>query len=329
MLALLFTANLISVKLFGEAEFWFSMVKVATILFMIVIGIIVLLPLGFGPQDGPALSNLWKDGGVFPTGFSQALLVLNIVMFAYIGVELVGVTASEAHNPKVTLRKAINTLPFRIGLFYVGSLIIIMSVQSWTAYHAGQSPFVSVFAYIGIPASAGIVNLVLVTAALSSCNSGIYSTGRMLRTLSLKNDAPRRLAVMSRRQIPVTGIVTSVAVVALGIIVNIVSPDQAFSYMASMAAVGIIFVWGSILICHLVYRAQVADGSLPGVDYRLPGAPYTNILAMALLALVIVLLFFTADGRTALVAGAIWFVLMSLGYVVMVRRSRAGAAVAP
>ena len=326
VLGLLFAANLISVKLFGEAEFWFSIVKVTTILAMIVIGVAVLLPLGFGPQQGPSLTNLWADGGVFPTGFNNALLSLQIVMFAYIGVELVGVTASEARNPKVTLRKAINSLPIRIGLFYIGSLVIIMSVQSWRAYHAGQSPFVSVFEYIGIPAAAGIVNFVLLTAALSSCNSGIYSTGRMLRTLSLKRDAPSRLATVNVRGVPLPGIVFSVTVIALGIIVNIVAPTSAFIYMASVAAIGIIFVWGSLLICHLVYRRRVAAGTLPGVDYRLPGAPLTNYLAMALLALVVVLLFFTSDGRTSLIAGGIWFAAMSGGYLVLERRRRINAA---
>jgi L-asparagine transporter-like permease len=130
---------------------------------------------------------------------------------------------------------------------------------------------------------------------------------------------------MSRRQVPFGGIVASVAVIALGIVVNIVSPDQAFEYMASVAAIGIIFVWGSILVCHLVYRRQVAAGILPAVDYRLPGAPWTNALAGALLLLVVVLLGFTKDGRTALIAGAIWFVLMSLGFVLVQRRRRADA----
>ena len=325
VLGLLFVANLVSVKLFGEAEFWFSIVKVTTILAMILIGIVVLLPLGFGPAEGPSVSNLWADGGVFPTGFNNALLSLQIVTFAYIGVELVGITASEARNPKVTLRKAINSLPIRIGLFYVGSLVIIMSVQSWRAYHAGQSPFVSVFEYIGIPAAAGIVNFVLLTAALSSCNSGIYSTGRMLRTLSLKRDAPQRLATVNRRSVPFDGIVFSVAVIAIGIVVNVVAPNSAFIYMASVAAIGIIFVWGSLLICHLRYRARVAAGRLPGVDYRLPFAPVSNYLALAFLALVIGLLFFTKDGRTSLIAGGFWFSLMSVGYLILAGRRRAAS----
>ncbi|MBM9466653.1 amino acid permease [Nakamurella leprariae] len=323
MLGVLFAANLISVKLFGEAEFWFALVKVATIVGMIVLGILVLLPLGIGPDEGPTLSNLWADGGVFPLGLAAALLSLQIVMFAYIGVELVGVTASEAADPKVTLRRAINSLPLRIGLFYIGSLVIIMSVQSWRAYHEGESPFVSVFSSIGIPAAAGIVNFVLLTAALSSCNSGIYSTGRMLHTLSLKRDAPALFSRMSSRSVPLPGLTLSAGVMALGIVINLVSPEQAFTYLAAFAAAGIVFVWGTLLVCHLVFRRRVARGEVAAVDYRLPGAPVTTVLALTLLGLVVVLLAFTADGRLSLIVGAVWFLLLPVGYRLSRRRQRA------
>jgi L-asparagine transporter-like permease len=319
-LGILFTANLISVTLFGEAEFWFACVKVITILAMIAIGIAVLLPIGVGPAHGPSVTHLWADGGVFPTGFGHALLSLQVVMFAYIGVELVGVTASEARDPDVTLRKAINTLPIRIGLFYLGSLLIIMSVQSWHAYRAGESPFVSVFAYIGIPAAAGIVNFVLLTAALSSCNSGIFSTGRMLHTLAGKGQAPASLGRLSKNSVPAGGILLSAGVMAIGILINIASPDQAFTYLAAFAAIGIIFVWGTLLICHLRYRTAVAAGRLRRVGFRLPGSPVSNYLAIALLGLVIVLLGFSSDGRTSLYVGAVWFTIVAVAYRVHGRR---------
>jgi L-asparagine transporter-like permease len=317
VLLVLFVANLISVKIFGEAEFWFSMIKVTAIIGMILIGIGVLLPIaGFGPATGPSLTNLWNDGGFFPTGFSSALLSLQIVVFAYVGVELVGVTAGEAENPKVTLRKAINTLPFRIGLFYVGALIVILSVQGWRNYHAGQSPFVAVFQYLNIPAAAGIVNFILLTAALSSCNSGIYSTGRMVRSLAQRGDAPAGLQSLSNRHVPMLAICFSVLTMGVGVLVNYLSPDKAFAYITSVSTIGIIFVWGSILVSHLIYRRRVAEGVLPASDYRLPGAPVTNVLALGFLALVVVLLFFTDDGRTAILVGAIWFVIVTLGYFV-------------
>ncbi|GAC69936.1 amino acid permease [Gordonia soli] len=324
-LLVLFSANLISVGLFGRAEFWFSAIKVTAILGMIIVGIGVLLPIaGLGPESGPSVTNLWNDGGFFATGLSNALLSLQIVMFAYVGVELVGVTAGEAQNPRVTLRKAINSVPFRIGIFYVGSLIVILSVRSWRDFQEGQSPFVSVFQYIGIPGAAGLVNFILLTAALSSCNSGIYSTGRMLRSLAQRGDAPRRLDMLSGRQVPVAGIVLSAVVMVIGVVVNVIDPDHAFTYITSVSTVGIVVVWATILVCQLAYRRKVSRGELPASDYRVPGAPVTTWLALAFLALVLVLLFFSTDGRVALVVGAIWFTGVGIGYLVWAR-TRAGS----
>lgn len=319
VLAVLFAANLISVRIFGEGEFWFSAIKVTAILAMIMIGIGVLV-FGFGHAADPTVTNLWADGGVFPHGFGQTLLVLQIVVFAYVGVELVGVTAGEARDPKATLRKAINTLPFRIGLFYVGALVVIMSVASWRSFHAGRSPFVEVFEQIGIPAAAGIINFVLLTAALSSCNSGIYSTGRMLRSLALRDEAPARFAALSKQSVPFTGICASAGAMVIGVVVNVISPDKAFAYITSVSTVGIIVVWGVILVCHLKYRAKVRAGELPASDYRLPGAPVTNWAALGFLGLVVVLLLWTDGGRTALVVGAVWAALVCAGYYAFGRR---------
>ncbi|WP_067542292.1 amino acid permease [Nocardia crassostreae] len=326
VLGIMFVANLVSVKLFGEGEFWFSAIKVTAIVFMIVIGIGVLV-FGFGHAADPTVTNLWNDGGVFPNGFGQALLVLQIVLFAYVGVELVGVTAGEARDPKKTLRKAINTLPFRIGLFYVGALIVIMSVSSWRNFHAGKSPFVEVFQQIGIPGAAGIINFVLLTAALSSCNSGIYSTGRMLRSLAQREEAPEALGALSKRSVPAAGIALSAAIMVIGVAVNYFSPDKAFAYITSVSTIGIIFVWGIILVCHWIYRARVRQGLLPASDYRLPGAPVTTVLALAFLVLVVVLLFFTEAGRSAVVVGVVWGALVCAGYPLLARKHRSAESI--
>ncbi|MGX1804376.1 amino acid permease [Nocardia sp. NPDC055321] len=319
VLGIMFLANLVSVRLFGEGEFWFSTIKVTAIVAMILIGIGVLV-FHFGNASNPTVTNLWNDGGVFPNGFGQALLVLQIVLFAYVGVELVGVTAGEARDPKRTLRKAINTLPFRIGLFYIGALIVIMSVSSWRTFHSGRSPFVEVFEQIGIPGAAAIINFVLLTAALSSCNSGIYSTGRMLRSLAQREEAPARLGTLSSRSVPAAGIALSAAVMVIGVGVNYFSPDKAFAYITSVSTIGIIFVWGMILICHFLYRARVRRGLLPASDYRLPGAPVTTALALGFLVLVVVLLFFTEAGRTAIIVGAVWGALVCAAYPLLARR---------
>ncbi|MFD6387546.1 amino acid permease, partial [Streptomyces nigra] len=204
-LVVLFGVNLISVKIFGEVEFWFSMVKVTAIIGMIVIGLGVLT-LGFSDAgDTAAASNLWSHGGFFPNGIGSSLMTLQGVMFAYLAVELVGVTAGESENPEKTLPKAINTLPWRIIVFYVGALLVILSVVKWTEFSAGESPFVHAFGKIGIPLAAGIVNFVVLTAALSSCNSGMYSTGRMLRDLASNSEAPQAFGRLNRRKTPAVG----------------------------------------------------------------------------------------------------------------------------
>ncbi|GED98426.1 hypothetical protein nbrc107697_24650 [Gordonia crocea] len=315
-LGVLFCANLISVGVFGRAEFWFSSIKIITIFGMIIIGLGILMPIaGFGPEHGPSVHNLWNDGGFFPTGHWNALLVLQIVMFAYVGVELVGVTAGEAQNPKVTLRRAINSVPFRIGIFYLGALFVILCVKGWRNFHEGTSPFVQVFEDVGIPGAAGIINFVLLTAALSSCNSGIYSTGRMLRSLSMRGDAPHQLSALSSRHVPVAGIVLSAAVMVIGVVINVIDTRRAFLWITSVSTVGILVVWSTIIVCHLVYRNRIKKGLLPPTDYTVPGAPVTSYLTLAFFVGVLVLLGFTSAGRTALAVGAFWFVLVCLGYL--------------
>ncbi|GAB10740.1 putative amino acid transporter [Gordonia araii NBRC 100433] len=328
-LGALFTANLISVGVFGRAEFWFASIKIATIIGMIVIGAAVLLPIaGFGPEVGPSVTNLWNDGGFFATGYWNALLALQIVMFAYVGVELVGVTAGEAQNPRVTLRKAINAVPFRIAIFYVGALFVILCVKGWRNYREGVSPFVQVFEDVGIPGAAGIINFVLLTAALSSCNAGIYSTGRMLRSLSMRGDAPRQLSGLSSRHVPIAGIVLSAAVMVVGVVINYFDSQRAFMWIISVATVGILVVWSTIIASHLVYRNRTKKGLLPPSEYPVPGAPYTSVAALALFVGVLLLLFFTESGRTALVVGAIWFALVIIGYLIWraLMQSRAAQA---
>jgi AAT family amino acid transporter len=320
-LVALFVANLVSVKLFGELEFWFSTIKVVAIIAMIVIGIGVLT-FGFSSAgDTASVSHLWADGGFAPNGAWQAMLAMQGVIFAYLGVELVGITAGEAENPKQTLRKAINTLPVRIGIFYVGALIVLLSVFSWTHYKPGVSPFVQVFAQVGIPGAAGIMNFVVLTAALSSCNSGIYSTGRMLRGLAVNGEAPQAMQKLSGRQLPLPALVLSTLVMGIGVIVNIVSPDKAFVYITSVATCAGLWTWIVILAAHLRYRSRVRAGILPAADFRMPGAPVTNWIGILALGFVVVLLATDADTRLGLYVWAVWFALLGIGYQVAKRRA--------
>ncbi|MFF7250359.1 amino acid permease [Embleya sp. NPDC008237] len=315
VLLVLFAANLISVKLFGEFEFWFSMIKVTAIIGMILVGIGVLL-FGFGAAgDQASVSHLWSDGGFAPNGVGETLLVLQIVMFAFLGVELVGVTAGEAQDPEKVLPRAINTIPFRIGLFYIGALLVILSLAPWTDFHAKESPFVLVFDRVGIPAAAAIINFVVLTAALSSCNSGLYSTGRMLRTLAVEGQAPPQVSTLSSQRVPAMAITVSAIVMGVGVLINALVPDKAFMYITSVATVGALWTWGMIVACQMRYRRAVDRGRLEGHGFRMPGAPYTGWAVLAFLAMVVVLLGLSADTRIALYVVPIWVVFLVAAYI--------------
>jgi L-asparagine transporter-like permease len=317
----LFLANLISVKVFGEFEFWFSMIKVVTIVGAILLGLAVII-FGFGTAgEHASFAHLWDQGGFFPHGGSSALLALQSVMFAYLGVELIGLTAGEAKNPEKVLPKAINNVVVRIAVFYVGALVVLLSLVPWTEFHAGQSPFVRAFDAIGIHGAAGIIQFVVLTAALSSCNSGIYSTGRMLRTLSLQRSAPRPFAKLSTRKVPAVSIYASSGVMAFGILINAVVPEKAFTYITSAATVGVLWTWGVILVCQLRYRRKADAGELPASGFRMPGAPWTGYLGLAFLVLVLVLLGFSEDTRVALYVTPIVAAAIGVGYLVSRRNA--------
>ncbi|GHF36984.1 alanine glycine permease [Streptomyces mashuensis] len=317
----LYLANLISVKLFGELEFWFSMVKVTAIMGMILIGIGVIT-LGFSEAGETAsFSQLWSHDGFFPKGIGGTLMTLHIVMFAFMAVELVGVTAGEAKDPEKTLPKAINTVPWRIGLFYVGSLIILMSVISWTNFKAGESPFVAAFQRIGLPAGAGIVNFVVLTAALSSCNSGMYSTGRMLRDLALNGQGPKFFAQLSKKGLPLRGTTVSAALMLVGVWINYQWPGDAFNYVVSFATISGLWAWVMILASHLRYRRLADKGLLPRSTFRAPGAPWTSIFGLAFIGAVFVLMGIDEDARVSLYFAPGWAAIMVISYFVLKRRN--------
>lgn len=320
-LVVLFGVNLISVKIFGEVEFWFSMVKVTAIIGMIVIGLGVLT-LGFSQAgDTAQASNLWAHDGVFPHGIGSSLMTLQGVMFAYLAVELVGVTAGESENPEKTLPKAINTLPWRIIVFYVGALSVILAVVQWTEFSAGTSPFVYAFEKMGIPLAAGIVNFVVLTAALSSCNSGMYSTGRMLRGLAANSEAPKAFGKLNSRKTPALGITVSVALMGIGVILNYVVPEKAFGYVTSVATAAGIWTWLMILISHIRYRRGVDAGRLPVSSFPAPGGALFSWVAVAFLALVTCLIAYDEDARVSLYVGAVWALGLAVGWRFVQRRT--------
>jgi amino acid transporter, AAT family len=313
-LGVLYGVNLIAVRLFGELEFWFALIKILAITALLIAGPLVLI-FGWGEVGQTAsVANLWEHGGVFPTGVLGVLLALKIVMFAFQGVELIGVTAGEVEDPEKSLPKATNAVVFRILIFYIGALVVIMSLVPWTELHAGESPFVMVFDRIGLPAAAGIINFVVITAAASSCNGGIFSTGRMLYTLAQFGQAPRAFAKVNRNHVPATAITTSVAVMLIGVVLDYFIPDQVFVYVTSVALVGALWTWAMMVVAHLGYRRAVARGEAAPVRFRMPGAPYSNWLVLIFLGMVVILLGTEESTRVAIYVAPIWFGLLGLGY---------------
>lgn len=318
--ATLLVANLASVRVFGETEFWFALIKIVAILAFIASGV-AIVAFGVGSLgEQAALSNLWAHGGFFPEGVGGLLAALQIVTYAFLGIELIGVLAGEARDPERELPTAINRVIWRISLFYVGAILVILMLIPWDQVSAQASPFVVAWESIGIGAAAGILNGVVITSALSSSNSGIFASARMLYSLSGSRAAPRALHALSRTRVPARALLVSGAALGAGVLVNVLDPDRAFVYITSVATVAVLWVWAMIAVSHLRYRGrQRAEGSAPG-GFRMPGSPWTNYAVLAYIALVAVLLAVTPDQRVAVVAGAVWAALLALGWWRISRR---------
>jgi AAT family amino acid transporter/D-serine/D-alanine/glycine transporter len=313
-LVLLYFANRITVAVFGELEFWFALVKVVMLVAMIGIGLAVLF-FGVTPLAPTAsFSNLWSHQGFMPFGVLGVALTLQMVMFAFQGVELIGVTAGEAQNPEQVLPRATNGVVWRILIFYIGALVVMMSLVPWTELKPGVSPFVFLFEKIGIPGAASVVNFVVITAAASSCNSGIFSTGRMLYTLAQFGQAPRVFGRVNANHVPSAAVTFSAILMGVGVVLNYVVPEEAFVWITSVSLVSALWTWSIIMIAHLGYRKAVAAGRVRAVAFRMPGAPVVNVLVVAFMIVVSALLALDPGTRVALYVAPVWFALLGVGY---------------
>ncbi|MDN4526658.1 amino acid permease [Fictibacillus fluitans] len=318
---ILLLINMSAVKAFGEIEFWFAIIKIITIIALIVIGI-VLIVMGHESHGTQAsFSNLVSHGGFFPNGASGFVLAFQMALFAFVGVELVGVTAGEAQDPDTTLPSAINNIPARILLFYIGSLIVIMSIYPWNKIDPASSPFVSVFSLIGIPAAAGVINFVVITSAMSSCNSGLFSTGRMLYTLANEGKAPKRLASLNEKKVPAAALIVSTFFLSFGVLLNYLLPEGVFILVTSIATICFIWVWGVILVSHLRFRKQKPEEAAKS-KFKMPLSPFINWVVLLFFAFVIVVLGFAKDTRIALFVTPVWFIILAAAYLITKRKRK-------
>ena len=303
--------NLISVKVFGEMEFWFAFVKVAALVIFLIVGTYFVI---FGtPTGSPVGVQLILDnGGFFPTGVLPMIVLMQGVIFAYASIELVGTAAGETENPERIIPKAINSVVFRIGVFYVGSVILLSLLLPYTSYQKGVSPFVTFFGSIGIEGVDVIMNLVVLTAALSSLNAGLYSTGRILRSMSVNGSAPKFASRMNKAGVPYGGIAITAAVSLLGVPLNYLLPGEAFEIVLSVAAVGIITTWATILLCQIQLKRWADKGWLQRPSFRMFGAPYTGYISLLFLGAVLIMIFI--DSPATLLVTIVAVTLMVVGW---------------
>ncbi|MCC3704723.1 amino acid permease [Rouxiella badensis] len=316
--AIVAAANLAAVKLYGEMEFWFALIKITTIIVMIVVGLAVIF-FGFG-NHGQAIGfdNLTVHGGFFAGGWKGFLFALCIVVASYQGVELVGITAGEAKNPQVTLKRAINNILWRILIFYVGAIFVIITIFPWNEMGTHGSPFVLTFAKVGITAAAGIINFVVLTAALSGCNSGMYSCGRMLYALSQNRQLPAFLSKVSASGVPVYGIAVTILCLLVGSCLNylIPNPEQVFVYVYSASVLPGMVPWFVVLVSQLRFR-EAHRAALKNHPFKSIMFPYTNYLTLAFLFCVLVGMAINPDTRVSLLVGGIFIAAVSLIYLAL------------
>lgn len=335
-LAALTTINLIAVKAFGEAEFWFSMIKITLIVAMIVTAVVMVVihyhypsvhipgSDGVNPAGHAGFDNLWNGFSFAPNGWLAFLMSFQMVFFAYEMIEFVGVTVSETQNPRKVLPKAINEIIMRVLIFYVGALLAIMVIVPWRSFKPNAdgsfaSPFIMVFRYAGLDWAAALVFFVVITAASSALNSLLYSAGRHLYQLAVDSPSPQlsKLGVVSSRRVPARAILVSAALILLSPIINAFPKmSSAFVLFASASSAVIIFIYILTMIAHERYRRSpdfIADGFL------MPAYRFTDALAIAFFVFVYVTLFLAADTRGPAVAGLVWLLVFG-GYCLLHER---------
>lgn len=314
--------NLFSIRIYGEFEFWFALVKVLAIMLLIALGAYLIIT----GTDSASIANLWQHGGFFPYGVKEFLLSLVIVMFSFGGTELIGITAGEADDPKKSIPKAIKQVIWRILLFYILSIAVLMILHPWNEIGTDGSPFVIIFKEMGfgivntplgeinIPAT--FFNIVVLSAAISVYNSGIYSNGRMLFGLAEQGNAPKFFMKLNRNSAPVVAILFSSLCTLIAVVINFLVPEGAFMRIMSLAVAAATITWGLIVIVQYKFRKQVDEKSL---TFKVPFYPISNFIALAFLALLLVMMTQSGSMVYAVIVIPIWIIILYIGFRVKKR----------
>ncbi|WP_336793648.1 aromatic amino acid transporter AroP [Pantoea anthophila] len=305
--------NLTNVKVFGEMEFWFAIIKVVAVIGMILFGGWLLFSGNGGPQA--TVRNLWEQGGFFPHGIGGLVTVMAIIMFSFGGLELVGITAAEADNPEISIPKATNQVLWRILIFYIGSLAVLLSLMPWSRVTSEVSPFVFIFHELGDAMVANALNVVILTAALSVYNSCVYCNSRMLFGLAQQGNAPKSLLKVDRRGVPVLTILVSAVATALCVLINYLMPGEAFGLLMSLVVSALVINWAMISLAHLKFRRKKDQ---QGVTTRFKALLYPagNWICLIFLAAILVLMATTPGMAISVWLIPVWLVILALGYFI-------------
>ncbi len=305
--------NIVNVKAFGEFEFWFAIIKVLAIIGMIVFGAAMIF-FGIGNNGQPlGFSNLWIHGGFFPAGLSGIIMSLVLVMFSFGGIELVGITAGEAEHPEKTIPKAINQVVWRILIFYVGAMTVILAIFPWNQIETTGSPFVQIFSHVGIPAAANLLNFVVVTAALSAYNSALYCNGRMLYGLAQQGNAPKFFGKLNSAGVPVNATLVSSAFTLIVVLISYLDPAKVFMYFMGLATIAVVINWAAIVIVQMKFRKQ-NEQNQQKILFKMPLYPIASYVSLAFLALVVVIMAFMPDLRYCLYLAPAWVIGLCIAF---------------
>ncbi|WP_435657687.1 amino acid permease [Brucella pituitosa] len=323
LIGVLLLLNLPNVRNFGEIEFWFALIKIVAIVALIIAGVYMLSTSFMLPNGTRAsVEHLWAHGGFFPNGFFGFVAGFQIAVFAFVGIELVGTAAAETENPMRNLPKAINSIPIRVVLFYVGALFVIITVIPWDQVDPNSSPFVAMFSLAGLGIAAHVVNFVVLTSATSSANSGIYSTSRMIYGLATSRLAPSLLGKLNSRKVPVNALFFSCIFLLAGVVLLYAGQSiiEAFTIVTTISALLFIFIWSIILASYLQYRRKRPDLHEKST-FKLPGGRASVVMVFAFFAFILWALAQEPDTAVALKVTPVWFVLLGIIYLA-IRKNR-------
>jgi AAT family amino acid transporter len=305
----LIAINTTQVGNFAEFEYWFAIIKVVAIVAFILVGFGLIF--GLGPVSAIGFSNLIADGGFLPHGMRGVWLAMTLTLTSYMGVEIIGVTAGEASQPEKTIPRAMRTVSLRLILFYMLSMIVMLSMTPWDKMGSGitGSPFVSTFATVGVPFAGSIMNLVVITAALSSANTNLYLTSRTLFSLAHDGYVPKALGGLGRNGVPYIALIVSTVGMVAAILLAILAPGRAFLMLYGVAVAGMFFVWMVILLAHVAFRRSLGQTRAALLPIHLPFSPYSQIVALISLAAIAISTFYV-DGLRYTVPSFMLFLLV-------------------